>query len=216
MSERRTGETFVFDDFAGSIGDPDFEAVFGEIDRSMMRHHTTYIGGPRMSACAKVTPFVPTDFVTPEGLETSEFRLRMLSVNDVVKDYDAVMSSVDHCRTIWPGGKWPEGLTLEQNLIDLGWHQKEFQTRRSFAYTVVNLSGSKVIGCVYVDPTRKRGHDAEVYLWARQSELAGGLEDRLYVAIKEWIAKDWPFKSAAFPGRDIAWKNWREIPNEKR
>ena len=169
-----------------------------------------------MSACAKVTPFVPTDFVIPEGLETSEFRLRMLSVNDVVKDYDAVMSSVDHCRTIWPGGKWPEGLTLEQNLIDLGWHQKEFQTRRSFAYTVVNLSGSKVIGCVYVDPTRKRGHDAEVYLWARQSELAGGLEDRLYVAIKEWIAKDWPFKSAAFPGRDIAWKNWREIPNEKR
>ena len=163
----------------------------------------------------QVTPFIPTDFAVPEGLETSEFRLRMLSVNDVVKDYDAVMSSVEHCKAIWPGGKWPEGLTLEQNLIDLGWHQKEFQTRRSFAYTVVNPSGSTVVGCVYIEPTHKRGYDAEVYLWARQSELAGGLEDRLYAAVKDWIAKAWPFKSAAFPGRDVAWEIWRAIPSER-
>ena len=140
----------------------------------------------------------------------------MLTVNDVVKDYDAVMSSVDHCKTVWPGGTWPEGLTLEQNLIDLGWHQKEFQTRRSFAYTVVNLSGSAVMGCVYIDPTCKRGHDAVVYLWARQSELAAGLENRLYVAVKDWIAKEWPFETVAFPGRDIAWETWRAIPNERR
>ena len=169
-----------------------------------------------MSASAQVMPFVPTDFKVPETLETEELRLRMLTVNDVVKDYDAVMSSVDHCKTVWPGGTWPEGLTLEQNLIDLGWHQKEFQTRRSFAYTVVNPSGSRVIGCVYIDPTRKRGHDAVVYLWARQSELAGGLENRLYVAVKNWIAKEWPFKTVAFPGRDIAWETWRAIPNERR
>ena len=43
-------------------------------------------------------PFVPTDFVVPSRLETSEFRLRRLTVHDVVKDYDAVMSSVDHLR----------------------------------------------------------------------------------------------------------------------
>ena len=169
-----------------------------------------------MNASAQIIPFIPTDFVVPEKLETKEFRLRMLTVNDVVKDYDAVMSSVDHCKTIWPGGKWPDGLTLEQNLIDLGWHQKEFQTRRSFAYTVVNPSESMVMGCVYIEPTRRRDHDAVVYLWARQSELAGGLEDRLYAAVKDWIAKEWPFKTAAFPGRDIAWETWRAIPNERR
>src|SRR5918995_5165053 len=115
------------------------------------------------------TPFVPDEFTIPERLETKEFRLRMLTVNDVVKDFDAVMTSVDHLKTIWPGGRWPEGLTLEQNLIDLGWHQKEFQTRRSFAYTVVTPSGAMVLGCVYIDPTHKRGYDAVVYLWARQS-----------------------------------------------
>ena len=162
-----------------------------------------------MNASAQVIPFIPSDFEVPEKLETEELRLRMLTVNDVVKDYDAVMSSVDHCKTIWPGGTWPVGLTLEQNLIDLGWHQKEFQTRRSFAYTVVNPSESMVMGCVYINPSRKRGYDAVVYLWARQSELANGLEDRLYATVKDWIEKKWPFKMLAFPGRDIAWETWR-------
>lgn len=156
--------------------------------------------------------FVPKDFVVPPTLETPEFRLRMLTVHDVVKDYDAVMSSVDHCKTVWRG-KWPEGLTLEQNLIDLGWHQKEFQTRRSFAYTVVAPDESRVLGCVYILPTRKQGHDAEVFLWARQSELSGGLEHRLQAAVEGWLDSHWPFRSPALPGRLIAWEKWRAIPD---
>ena len=162
------------------------------------------------------TPFVPSDFHVPETLTTTEFSIRMLTVNDVVKDYDAVMTSVAHLQTLWPGDVWPEGLTLEQDLIDLGWHQKEFQRRRSFAYTVVTPSGSEVTGCVYINPTRKRGYDAEVFLWARQSELAGGLETRLYSAVADWLAKEWPFSKVAFPGRNIAWDDWRAIPDEKR
>ena len=169
-----------------------------------------------MNTVAPPAPFVPAEFVVPQVLETDEFRLRMLTVNDVVKDYDAVMSSVAHCRQVWPGGGWPDGLTLEQNLIDLGWHQKEFQLRRSFAYTVVNPSESAVLGCVYVEPTKRRGHDAVVFLWARQSELAGGLEDRLHARVKDWIATDWPFAAVAFPGRDIAWEAWKAIPTERR
>ncbi len=161
-------------------------------------------------------PFVPKEFKVPEKLETREFRLRMLTVNDVVKDYDAVMTSVEHLKTVWPGDTWPEGLTFEQDLIDLGWHQKEFQRRTSFAYTVVTPSESKVTGCVYINPTPKRGYDAVVYLWARQSELESGLESRLLTAVKEWLAKEWPFKKAAFPGHDISWEEWRKIPDEKR
>jgi hypothetical protein len=65
-------------------------------------------------------PFVDEDFVVPDNLETDEFRLRMLTVNDVVKDYDAVMSSVDHLSKVWPGSGWPDDLTLEEDLIDLG------------------------------------------------------------------------------------------------
>jgi len=39
------------------------------------------------------TPFVPRDFAVPERLDTAEFRLRTLTVRDVVQDYDAVTSS---------------------------------------------------------------------------------------------------------------------------
>jgi hypothetical protein len=161
-------------------------------------------------------PFVDPDFKVPKELETQEFRLRMITVNDVVKDYDAVMSSADQLKNVWPGSGWPEGLTLEENLVDLGWHQREFLDRRSFCYTVVNLDETKVIGAVYINPTRKRGYDAEVFLWARESKLGTGLDAKLFDVVKGWLAKKWPFEKAAFPGREIDWKTWRSIPDEKR
>ena len=160
-----------------------------------------------------MSSFVTQDFQVPESLEGDGFRLRMLTIHDVVKDYDAVMSSAEHVSTIWPGGTWPEGLTLEQNLVDLGWHQKEFQLRRSFAYTVVAPDESRVLGCVYVDPSSKRGYDATVCLWARTSELASGLEERLLVAVEGWIEEVWPFDRVGFPGRRVTWEEWEAIPD---
>ena len=160
-------------------------------------------------------PFVDPEFKVPETLVTGRFSLRMLTVSDVVKDYDAVMSSKQHLHDTWGPG-WPEGLTLEQNLIDLGWHQKEFQRRRSFAYTVVAPDESRVLGCVYINPTRKEGHEAVVYLWARQSELASGMETELAEAVKAWLAADWPFKNPALPGIDISEEEWKKLPELKR
>jgi len=154
---------------------------------------------------------VADDFDVPENLETSEFRLRMLTVHDLIKDYDAVMSSADHLKSVWPESAWPEGLTLEQNLIDLGWHQKEFQNRSSFAYTMLNLDESTVMGCVYIDPTEAQGYDAEVYLWVRASELQSGLDARLFATVKKWLVNQWPFENPAFPGREIDWKVWEAL-----
>ena len=47
-------------------------------------------------------PFIDSKFRIPEGLETGEIHLRMLTINDVVKDYDAVMSIADELKNIWP------------------------------------------------------------------------------------------------------------------
>ena len=46
-------------------------------------------------------PFVSSDFIIPVKLENEKFRLRMLTVNDVVKDYDAVMTSVDRLKKMF-------------------------------------------------------------------------------------------------------------------
>jgi hypothetical protein len=148
-----------------------------------------------ISICQSSDPFVASNFDVPELLETDKFRLRMLTVNDVVKDYDAVITSVDYLKGVFgPQSKWPsKQLTFEQDLIDLGWHQKEFQ-RRS-----------------YIDPTDKIGYDAEVYLWVRESEFKNGLDPILFDAVKKWIEKEWPFKNVAYPGREIEWTKWEAM-----
>lgn len=144
---------------------------------------------------------VPEDFEVPQSLDTPRFRLRPLTIHDLEKDYEAVTSSTAHLQKVW-NNDWPAGLTKEQNLIDLGWHQKEFQRRTSFAYTVVAPDESRVLGCVYIYPTRKEGFDAEVYYWARESELASGLERELGDTLRNWIAGTWPFKNVTYPNKE--------------
>lgn len=163
-------------------------------------------------------PFVPADFKVPATLEKSTYRLRMLTVNDVVKDYDAVMSSETHIQEFGrPGMTWPTGLTFEEDLIDLGWHQKEFMNRTSFAYTVVSSDESRVIGCVYINPTRKQGADAAVFLWTRPPEQLDFLDEaRLRSDVRAWLKREWPFENPIFPGTDISWDDWSALPEHPR
>ena len=156
-------------------------------------------------------PIVPNDFDVPEQLETERLRLRPLKIQDAVRDYDAVMTSEDRLRSVYdPGGDWPSGLTLEQNIIELGWHQAEFQLRTSFAYTVVNLDESEVLGCVYLYPTQRHQYDVEITMWVRQSRVAEGLDQHLFETVESWIADFWPFENPAYPGRHISFADWRK------
>ncbi|HUN92022.1 MAG TPA: GNAT family N-acetyltransferase [Burkholderiaceae bacterium] len=153
-----------------------------------------------------MTSLVPKDFEVPAGFETPDFRVRMLAISDVVKDYDAVMTSVERLQKVFsPAGRWPHGLTFEQDLIDLGWHHKEFQLRRSFAYTVMSLDEAMCLGCLYIEPTTLPGYDAEVHCWVRTSH-AEALDPRLYQSLRDWIARRWPFKAVAYPGRALTWE----------
>jgi len=155
-------------------------------------------------------PFVPAEFDVPVVLENQYFRIRTLTVNDLVKDYDAVMSSLDHLKGVFgPDSTWPsKGLSLEQDLLDLGWHQEEFEIRSSFAYTVVSLDEERVIGCLYVSPTKKQNFDAEIIMWVRQDVVDDGYDEILFSTVKEWISKEWPFGNPGYPGREIVWDEW--------
>jgi RimJ/RimL family protein N-acetyltransferase len=148
--------------------------------------------------------FIPAEFKVPLSLETADFRLRMLTIHDVVKDFDAVMTSVKSLQGVFcEGSKWPEEtLTLEQDLIDLAWHQKEFQRRSSFAYTIMALDESRCLGCLYIYPPSRVEVDAEIIFWVRESELQSGLEQKLCETIKKWMQDAWPFITIIYPGRD--------------
>lgn len=157
--------------------------------------------------------FIPPDFKIPEGFETDRFRLRMLTIHDVEIDYDAVMASIEHLQKTKPFGpnhQWPtKDLTFEQDLIDLGWHQKEFQRRTSFAYTLMNLDETVCLGCIYVYPSVNQNYDAIIILWVRQSEVQNGLDDILFSSVKKWIKETWPFEKVAYPGRDANWDEFQ-------
>lgn len=162
-------------------------------------------------------PFVDESFEVPEELVTKDFRIRMLSMHDVIKDYDAVMASAAQLKKNFPNwGGWPEGLTIEADLLDLAWHQKEFMRRTSFTYTVVSLDGSRVLGCIYIFPTRKTGYDADVTFWAREAEIGEPADVALESTVRAWIDTEWNFENPAYPGRDISVEDWEKHPTSKR
>lgn len=150
------------------------------------------------------TPWIPTPTI-PRLLETGRLRLRPLTIHDAVKDFDAVMTSrADLWELFGPGSGWPaETLSLEQDLIDLAWHQKEFEIGGSYTYTLESLDASQVLGCVYIFPPTQGGADADVFYWVRSSELAGGLPAHLWENLRGWLGNDWGFKRLALNGSGV-------------
>lgn len=50
-------------------------------------------------------------------------------------------------------GSWPRvGFTIEENLKDLERHEKEFNDRKEFTYTIMNHSETRCLGCIYITP----------------------------------------------------------------
>lgn len=155
-------------------------------------------------------PWLAPPFEIPTGFRTDAYVLRPLTIHDAVKDFDAVMATRD---SLWArfgeGWHWPPAdLTLEADLVDLAWHQKEFALRTSFAYSVLTPDEVRVLGCAYLFPSRDDSFDAEAYYWSRGA--AGGLaEERLGEDFRRWVAASWPLRRVAYPGRDIPWSHWR-------
>lgn len=148
-------------------------------------------------------PIVPTEFSVPLKLQTDEFTLYPLTINNLIKDYDAVMASVKHLRGLMGNtDKWPDGLTIEENLIDLGWHQREFTLRHSFTYSVMSLDEETCLGCCYIYPSMAAEYDVQVFYWIREELLANGLENKLGTVLRSWLLSAWPFSKVSYPGRD--------------
>lgn len=154
-------------------------------------------------------PLIPGAFVAPARLDGPGFHLRRLGAADVVKDFAAVMESESRLVGFMdPADTWPTGLTIQENLVDLGWHEREFTLGHSFAYTVMNDAEDRCLGCSYIYPSDRPGYDAMVFYWVREAEFRAGFDPVLGDALRRWIARDWPLKRVAFPGRDIAWAEW--------
>jgi hypothetical protein len=144
--------------------------------------------------------FVPDSFEPPRSLDGPGFRLEPLGPQHNERDHEAWMSSIEHIRATpgFPDGNWPEPMSLERNLEDLERHERDFEERRGFTYSV--LDGDDVVGCVYIYPSTDEDHDADVSSWV--TERRADLDPVLRSTIRTWLASAWPFDrpSYAAPG----------------
>lgn len=146
-----------------------------------------------------IPKLVPDAFEIPPMLQHQIFVGRKLCARDAYLDYIAIMSSIDIIRAT-RGGDWPTpDLTFEEDWIDLAWHQREFEGRSSFAYTVMNPTETECLGCFYLYPVGKRGQppedaDVDVSFWVTRRAYDQGLYPELYKALKDWLAERWPFE----------------------
>jgi len=143
--------------------------------------------------------FVPDDFVVPQGLAGPGFRLEPLGPQHNEADHGAWTSSIDHIRTT-PGfaaGRWPPvgGLSLAENLRDLQRHADDFERRVGFTYTVLD-DEDRVIGCVYIYPSRSEARVAQVDSWVSAS--CAELDLPLHDAVANWLDAGWPFAEVRY------------------
>lgn len=144
--------------------------------------------------------FVPEDFKVPEKVTKEDFIIRKLCARDSYLDYMAVMSSIEIIKKT-RGGEWPyPELTFEDDMIDLAWHQREFEGKRSFAFTVMSADETECFGCIYIYPPGFRSeidisYDADISFWVTQKKFDEGFYKDLYNFLKNWIKEEWPFQN---------------------
>ena len=139
--------------------------------------------------------FIPDNFEGPIEFVGPGFRLEPLGPQHNERDYAAWSSSIEHIRMTPgfpdPADDWPYSMSLEDNLADMLMHQRHFETRVGFTYSI--LDRDEVVGCVYVYPSRNEGVDAEITSWVTADRAE--LDEIVWRTLNEWMAQEWPFET---------------------
>lgn len=158
--------------------------------------------------------FYSDEFPVPELFRDDEFVLRPLRASDVELDFDAVIPSSAMLRT-WSQSDWPaDGFTLEENLVDLQWHEQEHLDKKAFTYTIMNPEETFCLGCIYVKPLSQEMVElgvcppsdqdvemvaASVRYWVRESHATREFNSAILEGIIEWFESEWYFNCVVFP-----------------
>ena len=159
--------------------------------------------------------WLPADFVHPTIQPVLEgFHLRPIRAADTEIDYPAVMGSRERLWRIYgEAWGWPSAtMTVEEDRADLARHEREIEAHESFNYALLDTAETALFGCVYLDPPRKRGSDAEISWWVVDERVGSILETALDVVVPRWVAGVWPFERPCYVGRDISWSDWLALP----
>lgn len=130
------------------------------------------------------------DYNIPLNFEFEDVILKALNTDDLERDFNAIMESATEIKAANPSLAWPDGLTREKNLIDLSWHQREFEAKRSFAWVIEDKT-SNYLGCLYIYPSIEGEDAADVKWWWRTGIDIDRTKFRENLA--SWLkGQDWP------------------------
>ncbi|WP_121064581.1 hypothetical protein [Chachezhania antarctica] len=121
----------------------------------------------------------------PRVAKVSGLTLSPLGPDDLDEDFEAVSTSEEKLTGVF-GDDWPQGLTRDENALDLAWHLKEFDLARSFAWTIRDASG-RYLGCAYLMPDPGARGRADAWVWFRVDALSEAAETVAILAIHDWL-----------------------------
>jgi hypothetical protein len=157
--------------------------------------------GPRMDYSNLIKKLrLPPEFLSPTRLTYEDLVARAITRADLHDDVRGINASIALIQTT-RGGGWPtEPVTEEINFVDLVWHELEFREGTSFAYAVYDVDGG-YLGCCYLYPMGRRteldeellNYDVDVSWWVTPAAYEDGYYEKLYRALRHWLAEEFPF-----------------------
>lgn len=134
--------------------------------------------------------FFDSNRSTPHGYSFERVVVEPLSIRHLLPDYLAVVANARllHKQYSHLGNGWPINITLEDNLIDLAWHQKENADCNSFAYTIFCVDAPLCYGCIYING---RASAANLSYWLRGDIELPFTEAVFLETLHEWISREW-------------------------
>jgi hypothetical protein len=150
-------------------------------------------------------PLLADGLRPPDTFSGPGFHARPLRLADAEADLAAVLAAKDRLKgAMTLGDPWPEGITLHENMIDLGWHEREFTQGHSYAWTVTAPEGLPVLGCAYLYPSDRKGFDAMAFFWV--TPAADAIAPALEATFRTLVGA-LPLNTC-FPGRDEPLTVW--------
>ncbi|HET6626787.1 MAG TPA: GNAT family N-acetyltransferase [Nocardioidaceae bacterium] len=153
------------------------------------------------------------DVPIPEELVHERFVATPLTTDVAALDYASYMASPEVIR-VHSDGRWPvDGFTLAEDLELVAAHQSDHESRRAFAFVLLDPTRTEALGCLYVNPLReyllRAGADPEfletvpaasamVTFWLRQDQQGTDLADDLLNAVNHWLVETWPLAMHLF------------------
>jgi hypothetical protein len=159
---------------------------------------------------ARFVKKLPSGVSVPRELTYEDVVARAISRADLRDDVRGINASLDLIRRT-RGGGWPtEPVTEDFNYVDLVWHEAEFGDGGSYPYALYDAGGG-YLGCCYLYPMGGRtqlteellANDVDVSWWVTPEAFERGYYEKLYRALRHWLAEQLPFEKPYFSNAEL-------------